>query len=388
MQRSDSSDSSVKRSRFFRLAGRTAGRGGGLILLCSLIASGAFMQCSEESLPELPDPTTQLAVWAEYMSYEQVEGMGDFLAENNLTLNLAFTKDVHDWDEFADCVRAMRRLGVPVIIWPELTNDEGKWPNARNWRIFNPFFRDIMDRIEEDDLPIEWLVIDMETSWDKAMVIQDYFLNDDMLGLADMLVTEFDLDLFEEAVGEFQGLIEEAHTRGFKVRLSAVGMILEDLLDGDRAFQIAFDIPIENLDWDEASFQLYRSLYNSLYAEEGEEYTSYLVYSYGLTVKEYFGQEGSVDLGIIASSSFDFEGFGDPGDMLDDIAAARAAGFGIGQIDIFALDGIYDSDASEQAMWVDFESTTPTVPDEHDKVLELRETLQAFDLMFDEDPDT
>ncbi len=362
------------------------------IILSLFIAAGAFMQCSEESLPELTDPTTQLAVWAEYMSYDQVEEMGDFLAENNLSLNLAFTRDVHDWDKFADCVRAMRRRGVPVIIWPELTNEDGKWPNARNWRIFNPFFRDIMDWIEEDGLPIEWLVIDMETSYDKAMQIQEYFQTGDMAGMIEFLQGQFDPELFEEAVAEFQGLVDDAHARGFKVRLSAVGMILDDLQDGDRAFQMAYDIPIVDIQWDEASFQLYRSLYNSLYTDfippEGEGFTPFMVYDYAMTIKEYFGDRGAVDLGIIASSSFDFEGFSDPQDMLDDIGAARAAGFGIGQIDIFALDGIYDSGASDRARWVDFSSTSSDVPEEHQKLLDLREIQQVFDGQFDEDPET
>ena len=61
--------------------------------------------------------------------------------------------------------------------------------------------------------------------------------------------------------------------------------------------------------------------------------------------------------------------------MLDDISAARAAGFEKGAVDIFALDGISDSDYHEA--WVDWDNTNADIPETDEKTLALKNAIRV-----------
>lgn len=348
------------------------------------LAAGACTSSGSGRGGATPD-TNRLTMWAEFVDYPTLIDRLPILARNRAELNLGVTRGEHTFDEMAEVVRAGTALGVPVHIWPELSNADGKWPNVKNVADFATYWRDLIDYITTNRLPVTTLVVDMETSYEKLMGLLDAFQGSifDLIGAIVFFIDDYDAAVYDAGVVAFADLVGEAHAAGLKVHLTIPGLTPDDFADGDLDMHKFFDLVIDGPDWDEVSYQLYRTLVWDIIGAVlgGELWSSYYVYDYALTLKERFGDRAAIDLGIIETPGVEFAGYTDPRQLSEDIAAALAAGFELEDLDVFAFDGVIDDPDPDR--WFVLPEGPFEAPEVDARVLDLREIFRTIDTALD-----
>ncbi|MBZ0254077.1 MAG: hypothetical protein K8I02_12120, partial [Candidatus Methylomirabilis sp.] len=184
----------------------------------------------------------------------------------------------------------------------ELSFAEGRWPNVKNVGVFAPYMRDMMAYVRARGLPVETIVIDMETSLDKINALLDAFKAGELGPAIDALLDDYDRPTYEAGTAAFAALVDDAHAMGFRVHLTIPGLTPDDFGDGDHDLHRLFDMALAGVDWDEISYQLYRTLFSEIVVPivGGEDILSpYYVYSYARSIREEFGDRAAVDLGIV-----------------------------------------------------------------------------------------
>ena len=103
-----------------------------------------------------------LSLWSELVPYAELmrPELLDPLAARGIGLFVAVTPD--RVAELPPALRACRRAGVPVAVWPMLSHADGRWPNAGNVEIFARFCDEVLDRAGAADATPRGLAVDLE----------------------------------------------------------------------------------------------------------------------------------------------------------------------------------------------------------------------------------
>ncbi|UCD85123.1 MAG: hypothetical protein JSU92_02735 [Deltaproteobacteria bacterium] len=335
-----------------------------LIILLIFIVSIITLACGEDKKDKGTDEGFKLSVWSEFDSAPEVISYFPFLKEHKLGLYLAIHYDKIGDTELKELFFQAKDMGIEVRAWILLDYPQGYWPNEDNVELFFSQTVDFMDWCEAEELPIEWLVVDMELGWQEMGEVEEAFQSGDIGMIISLLTGNINEQDFLSATGRYQDLVSLAHQRGFKVMVVTFPMVLDDFGDGDTTLQDALDIPIEGIDWDEVSFMAYRTTFSELW---GEEFGPYLIYSYSRDALESYGDKAGIDVGLVRDQ--------EPTDILADIGASRAAG--INKVHIYSLDGIMDNPPPDD--WVNLDDANTTVPEDDQATGEIRSLILSID---------
>jgi hypothetical protein len=329
----------------------------------------------QDSAVALSEPGP-LGFWTESVPLETLEAHLDDLATMGVEVNLGLTPSRVELDEVVAFVQAADAAGVTVAFWPELEPEDGRWPNARNLDAFEPWWHELVGLVEDHDLPVETFIVDMEMSILEMQAVETTLAEQGVIAATQLLLGRYDPAIYQEGKARFEALVLDAQGRGLKVRLSTLPLIGDDFQDGDEDLQQLMDCPVQGIPWDEASLQVYRSIfdqYGGALDGEARAFDPWLVYSYAVSARELFGDAAAVDLGIVG-----FDDWASPQDLREDAAAALAAGIDLGHQDVFALDQLLQLE--DPGAWsVGPEELDPVVPAEDSAVEDLRDLIQGLD---------
>ncbi len=330
--------------------------------------------CQNPSVGDEP-VERKIALWSEFLPLSTVEAQFAWLADADLEVNQAVTKGESDLTEVSAFVLAAEDAGVRVNLWPMLSDAQGRWPNASNVDAFVPWWNEVIDRVEQDDLPVTTMIVDLELGWDVQAQVRELGAEGDVLGAMGLLMDHADPARYEASKQVFGDMVADAQGRGFRVRLTTLPMVIDDFEDGDQDLQTVLDCPVEGIVWDEISVQVYRSVFTELltgiFLEEGETLGADVVFDYGVDARDAWGERATLDLGTLGGVAYE-----QPAILAEDLGAARAAGFAEGEVDLYSLDGML---LGEPALWVDELDAPALEPDAEPKVAEIREFLRTLD---------
>ena len=329
--------------------------------------------------PRAETPPDFVAVWAEFMTDEEVIDSLPLLREHHLALNLAWTVDRLDDPALFDIVGWAQAYEVPVNPWLLLEESDGYWPGSTNAQLFADTATELMDLWDERGLSPTTLIVDMEMEIERAEQLTVFLEGDtpDITGLVEFLRAGVDEEQFAEATSIYADLADAAHDRGWQVLLTTLPMILDDYEDEDDTIRQALGIPVDDIDWDVMTFQVYRTLLGRFSLSDAEP-TSYLIYDYALTAIELFGERAGLDLGLVGTGVSGSPTYESPAMLLEDIEAGLAAGIPRTQIQVYNWDGIVERTPSED--WLLPVQGTPEAPPEGEATSQLRGTISALDL--------
>jgi hypothetical protein len=346
--------------------------------------------CQDSTSPPPPgapldDAINRLILATEYLPYSEVQAWGSFLAEQELALAPAYTQGEHDFSAFAVLVRGLADQGVPVMVWPMLSEQDGRYLNVQTWPAFNAFTRELMSRIRSAGLPISWILLNLEMHSRIVEFLSDAFREGGLQGVIDYLAANADLERYEEAAGEIISLVEDAHAAGFRVAASTLWVVLDDFADGDRTLQQLFTTPIQDIAWDAVAYQVYRGGFNADLREicPSLQFGHAFVYDYAVTILEHHPDTGGLSLGSLPLVDNPPDGYATLEDLRGDFAAARAAGLTRNRISIWSLDGL--SLLDEPAAWVDYDGVEAVVPEPDGLTREFRRLVSSFDAALGEE---
>lgn len=325
-------------------------------------------------------PLAGLAFWSEFETTEEVERVLPFLRKRGFVLNRSITLGQTPFEEFESIVRSAQKHDVTVRAWPELSEEDGRWPSVSTRHLFIPFCYELMDFIEEKHLPVDTFYVDLEPPLSRGRELLAALENpgasviEELLRFYEKKVNDPD---FEAGKEDFKKLVDDAHARGFKVFMTTIPFILDDFADGDPSIQRALESPVEGIDWDEYSFQVYTTMFSALY---GLPLGPGLVYDYGRTAVDLFGDKAALDLGLFLPGQdvfTDATGFTTPEAMEADADAAVAAGIPVERLHLFSLEGIVGRESPSD--WFDWDLSNPSAPSPETGTTILRGLFQAVD---------
>jgi len=322
---------------------------------------------------ELADPP-HFTFWWEETDLTQLEANFDMATEHNLEVTIGLHKGEVDFDILKTFLISAASHNVKINIWPLLEMDEGYFPNVRNVDTFKLWWDEIVQFILDNQLTVNALVIDLEPPIQVLLDIQGMFASGDIGGVKGFLVDRYNKEVYETGKQVFIDILADAHEKGFAVHASTLFLILDDFADEDDDIQRGFDCPIDGLDWDRLSFQLYRSAFSDYLgggSDSEDALTSHIVYDYGKTAIERYPDIAALDLGIIGAENYS------PEKLQEDIQASYGAGFSKSDLNIYALHIMLRQD--NPLSWMNIETLEATTPEEDLNTTLMRSFIQALD---------
>ena len=333
--------------------------------------------CSVE--PSDPEPLRhddRLHAWVEFTDAGLVRAQMEAAASLTLDVRVAVIAGEHD-DAFvtAACTAASDN-DVAIVLWPLLRVEDGYWPNQSNAEEFVAWVTALADDAPTTCPRLDGFVVDMEMPIDRSEALTGEGLS--LTERLSTLVNGADPVAFEAAREVYRDLVADLHGRGLRVMVSTLPMLIDDELDGDEGIAHALWTPVQDIAWDRASFQVYRTLFaeyaTSLLGTE-QAFGPGLVTSYGEHIAAFWGGAASIDLGTTGAGVVEHGGMEEPEELQQDIAAALAAGIPLAAINVYSLEGLLLHE--EPASWVG----TPTAAeaDEEAAVEQIREIIAGLD---------
>lgn len=250
-------------------------------------------------------------------------------AEYDLTLFLGMDDvDVGD-PALAQLLQAAQALGVEVRAWVLLPYAIGYWPGETNAEQFATSAMAFAEWFIAEQLPVEWIVVDMETDVNTIGEINQLLEEGRYLELGALLLSHWTPLRFRQAAETYRQLVDDLHELGMRAMVVTAPMALDDMEDEDDTIQDIMDIPVSMVDWDEVSTMVYTTTFEEYL---GIEYGPHVVYDYALSTVKHFGDRASIALGISSQMENSQQ-------LADEIAAAKAGG--VDRIQVYYYYGSY-----------------------------------------------
>lgn len=237
-------------------------------------------------------PRPQLAIWCEFMPYQEVLAALPMLAryECDLLLHVG-PHEVGDPD-LAAVYREADRLGLTVYAWFLHPYEEHLYVGEDTVEATERLARRFVDWAEQERLPAHWVVFDCEPS---PLLGRELFAHVRRLnapGLARTLRREKNLWRFARSAERLRNLIAELHGRGVCVMGSANRVFLDFLRYGNVTIQDALNAPFTVVPWDRRSYITYR------YHATHTQYIT-MINRYATLARRFHGDEAALDIGLI-----------------------------------------------------------------------------------------
>ena len=289
-------------------------------------------------------------------------------AQYGLTLFLGMQDTSLGDPELLALLREAQTQGVEVRAWILLPTEIGYWPGETNAEAFAELALDFADWFLAENLPIEWIVVDMELDINTTYAIRQMVANGDYLNAVLTMITHYQPERYEKATQIYRQLVDDLAALGFRTMVVTYPQVLDDLEDDDTFIQDVLDTPVSGIPWDEVSTMVYTTTFEEL---TGMTFGPYVVYDYAASTVEHFGQAASIALGV---SEF----LDDPGVLSAQVAAAKAAG--VERIQVYSYSG--SAGHADPDLWHGGFAVAPVQPQPDAPTKILRGVLRLLDRLF------
>ncbi|MBX3199749.1 MAG: hypothetical protein KF894_16555 [Labilithrix sp.] len=274
------------------------------------------------------------------------------LARYRLELVLA----VRPWDEpeLPRVARALRDGGVPLSVWPMLSDDDGRWASAHNAPQFSRLVLSVCDALDRGGAPPRDVLFDLEPPFAHARALASMGSRGTstpagLAGLASGLTraTSGAFDAASRALGD---AVAEVHARGIATSTAVWPLVALDR-PGGQAWQSLLGTPVDALGAGHVSVMMYTSILEgwSRRALRRRDVTALLAAATSRAVRRW-GSSAGISLGCVGTGALDDEPtYRDPSELAEDAAVARAAG--CDKLTLFELGGVLAREPAEA--WLD-----------------------------------
>ncbi|OJY31375.1 MAG: hypothetical protein BGO98_14985 [Myxococcales bacterium 68-20] len=276
----------------------------------------------------------------------------ELLSRYGLELVLA----VRPWDEpeLPRVAQTLRDAGVPLSIWPMLSDEEGRWASMHNAPAFGRLTRSVCDALEAAGAPPCDVLFDLEPPFAAVRSLAS-------LGAAgsrspDGLVrfasgfARAKPAAFEAASQALARTVAEIHERGITTSMAVWPLVALDP-PGEEAWQSLLGTPVDALGTRHVSVMVYTSILEgwSRRALRRRDTTELLAAATVRTMRRW-GPSAGISLGCVGTGALaDEPTYRDPSELAEDVAIARASG--CEKLTLFDLGGVLSREPAEA--WLD-----------------------------------
>ena len=251
-------------------------------------------------------------------------------------------------------IAAYGEAGLPVALWPMLSDREGRWANAGNAGVFVGFVHELCAQLAARGLAPAEIVLDLEPSIEAmrgSLASSSKSVH--------MRTVPGDLRPYLAARARLSALCDALHAQGISVSSAAPPTVLLDPRGGSsRPFEEVQGTPVEGLPWDHVSFMLYTSILEGW--SRGVLRRADARALLGVACREAasrLGERAGASIGAVGPGAFGNEPtYRGVAELADDVAVARAGG--VDDLALFDLGGVILRGPPEP--WLDaFVATEP-----------------------------
>jgi flavodoxin len=259
------------------------------------------------------------------------------LREKGIELLLSISPSQVEDANATEITRKLNDGGIRIYATLSLEEEQGIYAHDGNVQEFIEHYHAFRNWAKEKRLEFEGILIDSEPDWRFLNRITLLSRKGDLIGIERELADQINDTEHKNAIEKYKELIDEAKKDGYEIILIGMPTVVDDLLDGDDFLQKIQGISsIPPVGWDRETFMIYRSTYENTL---GYDFGSYLVYSYGRTVKEIFPR-GNISIGVAGYFSepkffLNHSTYIHLDQISDDIIVLNGLGFS--QVQIFSL---------------------------------------------------
>lgn len=232
--------------------------------------------------------------------------------------------------------RACKNSGIPLILWPLLSESKGLYLNKYSVKAYNQYLDQLFQWLDEHQHIIYGLLVDCEPDYEapKAESFSPVLDN-----IWDNL-RDLDEAVFNAAVQEFREIINKIKSHGCKAIGAAMPFVCHDVIEKSQAWQDYWGGPVVGLDWDMLVFMLF----GSWFVQMGMDWPTahYLIYDYTKTIKKIWRGKAVVALGVTApGTGAESAIYRTPEELATAVSVVKAAL--MKRIGIYDLKGIIES---------------------------------------------
>jgi len=299
-----------------------------------------------------------LLVWSERLSYKDLVAPAvlDLLRRYDVTLGVQVTpaRRAHDGDALLALIRLATDFGVPLALWPRLSDDD-PGVHERNVEAFSDLVGELLDWMQTGDARVRWIVVDLQLPRHQA----ERYVRASGLGWAWLI-----LRLMRSNLNRQRFMTASARLQSLKTRIADYGagtiarildQVAADLTLGGIAWQDFLETPVTTVAWE----LVLPTYYSSLVIGSGiaPADAQGLLYQVCQATHAHYGDRAGVSLGLCGVESG--SAYATPAELQPDVAAALAAG--IQEIALSDLAGIIAS--PDPAAWFQaVRSCAPAAP--------------------------
>jgi hypothetical protein len=302
------------------------------------------------------DRAAKLRVYCETLPFEEVTRPRTIalLRRHDLEIVLA----VRPWQlgELPDVARGLRDGGVPVSIWPMLSDDEGRWASAHNAAAFVSFMRATADTLVAAGVTPHEVLLDLEPPFVHARALaasggSDAGAGTGSLGaLGALRPRTASTGAMNAASAELTSGVAELHARGIATACAVWPLVALDAPDA-RGWQSLLGTPVDALATGRVSVMMYTSILEgwSRGAVRRRDATALLAAA-SVRVASRWGASAGMSLGCVGTGALEDEPvYRAPSELAEDVALARAGG--CTDLSLFDLGGVLHREPAEA--WLD-----------------------------------
>jgi hypothetical protein len=270
-----------------------------------------------------------LRIYSETLPYEEVARKETvaLLVRFGLEVVLA----VRPW-QLGELPKVARALGdVPLSVWPMLSDEMGRWANAKNADKFTAFVKNVCDVHEPKEI-----LLDLEPPFPDARLLTSALPR----GIAKLAGGgAIASDAFAIAETILADLVADLRARDIATAAAVWPLVALDP-PGARGWQTLLGTPVDALAPDRVSVMMYTSILEgwSRGALRRRD-TTELLEAATKRVGRRWGARGGISLGCVGTGAFEDEPtYRDPNELAEDVAIVRAAGST--DLSLFDLGGV------------------------------------------------
>jgi len=302
-------------------------------------------------------------VYSETLPYEELVRPRTLrlLARYELELVLA----VRPWDEGAlpDIARALRDAGIPLSIWPMLSDDRGRWASIHNAQDFAHLTRSVCDRLEAAGAPPREVLFDLEPPFAQARSLAAIAAAGPRVSVAPAPVAPKEKlprlgsglprsssSAYRTGSRELARAASELHERAIATSMAVWPLVALDP-PGENGWQGLLGTPVDALGTGHVSVMMYTSILEgwSRGALRRRDTTALLAAATVRTVDRW-GPKAGISVGCVGTGAFEDEPvYRDPAELAEDVAIARTSG--CERLTLFDLGGVLTREPAEA--WLD-----------------------------------
>lgn len=290
-------------------------------------------------------------VYSETLPYEEL------VRPRNLALvaryELEVVLAVRPWDVAAlpDVARTLRDAGVPLSVWPMLSDEEGRWANVHNAEAFAALTRSICDTLAQSGALPKGILFDLEPPFAHARTLARVG-SSRARGPSDVTRARLraGASAYDAAAATLARAVSEVHERGLTTSLAVWPLVALDR-PGERSWQSLLGTPVDALGAGHVSVMMYTSILEgwSRGAIRRRDAQALLGAAAARALRRW-GPSAGLSLGCVGTGAFEDEPtYRDPSELAEDAAIARSAG--CDNLSLFDLGGVLSREPAEA--WLD-----------------------------------